>query len=326
MFTREVQSFVDDMELLIAFPGHVFQPIIDISKAVYESFSDCDINVDFKGISGQEDLNKIAQSGNYSHILSINTHDYLEKDRGFFLEKPKYTRMMTYNLEQTPIKNQNSYWAAMRLNEVGYYGPYFDYIVSESYCKSEDIQNMGFNILHLNIPYHPSIDLNVNHKVDEKEYDVFFVGCGSERRQQLINRIQEEGMTVAPATMPMSLGRHYKSEMVRKSRVCLNVHFSEMEYFEKPRILYDYMINKGVVVSEKILYPECFEHLKHIFMVKYPNIIPMLVLLLNKYNEDTLKIGEMGYNQFKQEHHYSKLVPQFLTQLFESERSSGRIR
>lgn len=316
---KETKRFTEDMQLLVTYPAHVFQPIRDIAHAVFMSFFDCDIDVEFKPIVKLEDLSRLAMSGTYSHILSINTHDYLEAEKEFYMDRPKITKLMTYNLEQTPIEEQNSYWASMRLNEVGYYGPYFDYVVSESHCKSLDISNLGMRILHMNLPYHPCLDLGVNPTIEDKKYDILFIGCGSERRQDLVRKLKEEGVTIAPVPLPQALDKNYKSEMVKQTKVCLNVHFSEMEYFEKPRLLYDYFMNKGVVVSEKILYPEVFEHVKDLFMAKYANLVPMIILLLNKYDEKMLEMGQNAYAKFKEHHHYEKIVGQFLNQLCENE-------
>ena len=323
---KDTKKYVEDMRLLVTYPAHVYQPIKDIATVVFNSFFDYGIDVDLKGVAKISDLNALATSATYSHILSINTHDYLEAERNFYLDKPKVTRLMTYNLEQTPIEKQNSYWASMRLNEVGYYGMYFDYIVSESFFKDEDILNMGFRVLNLNLPYHPCLDYGTQPTLEDKKYDIVFIGCGSERRQELVKKLETEGLIIAPAPLPNALDSKYKASMVKESKLCLNVHFSDMEYFEKPRILYDYFMNRGVVISEKILYSEVFEHLKHLYMAKYHNLIPMIILLLNKYNDEILQMGYQAYEKFKEVHDYNKLIPTFLNQLYTKEKLFKRIK
>jgi len=323
---KNVKRFSEGMSLLIVHPKRVFRPIRDIATAVYHSFLDMDIEVESKSLLTFNDLNKVAASGEYSHILSINTHDYLEAEKCFYLDPHRNTCLMSYNLEQTPIREQNSTWASMRLNETAAYGSYFDYIVSESECKNKDIENLGFRLLNLNLPYHPVLDLGTNPKIEDKEYDLFFIGCGSDRRQDLIKALQKEGVKMAPAPMPQSLDPNYKAFMVQKSKLCLNMHFSDMEYFEKPRIMYDYFINKGVVISEAILWPEEFINVKHLFMSKYVNMVPTVLALLSKYNEDILKVGYNAYAHFKDKYHYSKVVNRFLTELYHSEQKFRRLK
>lgn len=322
--SNNVQRFADDLNLLVTYPAHVFQPIVDIAHAVYNSFFDYGVEVEMRPVSGYRDLSQIAQQGTYSHILSINTHDYLRKGEEFYMDKPKITKLMSYNLEQSPIEGQNSYWASMRLNEVGYYGPFFDYIVSESPCKDRDILNMGMRVLNLNLPYHPILDLGVKPTLEDKEYDVMFIGCGSERRESLIKSISDEGFSIAPVPLPQALGKEYKSDIVKKTKICLNVHFSDMEYFEKPRIFYDLFMNKATVLTEKILYPEIFNHMEHFYMAKYMNVLPLLVLMLNKYDEKMVEMGYKAYETFKTEHHYEKVIPSFLTQLYEKDHQFRR--
>jgi hypothetical protein len=313
------------MKLGIVYPSFVFQPIRDIVDLFFRSFYDSDVEVEAVGVETSKDLDLLAQSGIYTHMLCINVHDFLEKEKNFFLRSSPATCLMAYNLEQTPIEHQNSGWSSMRLNQVGFYGPYFDYIVTESTAKLKDLTAMGFRTLILELPYHSNFDISDPHTLEEKKYDFCFFGCGSDRRMAVVQKLQQEGFTFAPMNTMAAMHGEYKAQMIRQSRICLNIHYSDMEYFEKPRLKLDFFINRGVVVSEKILYPEHFQHMKHLYMSKYPNIIPLSMVLLHKYNEDMLAVGEEGYKCFKEFYDYRRVIPNFMEELYNAEMMYGRL-
>ena len=142
-----------------------------------------------------------------------------------------------------------------------------------------------------------------------------FNGCNSERRVAILAALEKEGVKIAPNPMPEALTAGFKSEIISQTKLCINVHFSPMEYFEKPRLMYDFFMNKAVVLSEKVLYPEIFESTQDLFMIKYQNIVPVVLLLLNKYNKDMLSIGEEAYTKFKNNYYYTKVISNFLKDL-----------
>ena len=312
---KQVTQFSRDIKLLITYPSYVFQPIVDVATALYNSFLDMNVDVMLQPMPDLNALNNAAMSNSYSHIISVNSHDYLEREHKFFMDKPRVTKLISYNLEQTPIDGQNSAWATMRLSELGQYGMYFDYIATESSCKMTDVKNLGLRTLHLDLPYHPCLDLNIEPNINDKQYDVIFIGCGSGRRQALLDQLTKEGLKIAPTPMPIACQKEFKSNMVNRSKICLNVHYSDMEYFEKPRIMYDYMMNKGVIVSEKIMFPEKFKHIENIFMSKYVNLVPMIIMAVKQFNEKTMLTGLNTYNLFKTEYAYEKVITNFLREL-----------
>jgi hypothetical protein len=160
----------------------------------------------------------------------------------------------------------------------------------------------------------------VEPSMENKKYDVMFIGCGSERRQKVVDTLVKEGIKVAPVPLPQALGKEYKSQIAVETKICLNVHFSDMEYFEKPRIFYDFFLNKAAVLTEKILFPEEFDHMKDFYMAKYMNIVPLVLLLVNKYDETTFNMGLNAYKKFTELHHYDRVVDTFLTELLSKER------
>ena len=310
-----LQSYIGDMKLLVAYPAYVFKPIRDIAELLTTCFKDMGVSTDIKGLNSSLELDTVARNSEYSHILSINNHDYLEQERGFYIDKPKHTKLLAYNLEQSPIEDHCSGWASMRLSEIAGYGPYFDYIVHESPSKKHDVCSLGLRTLHLDLPYHPVLDSFVQHDIKKKIYDVFFIGAGNDRRGKIVEDLKKEGVTFAPAPIPQAYGNDFKREMVLRSKLCLNVHFSEMEYFEKPRLMYDFFVNKATVLSEKILFPESFKNLEDLYMAKYNNMVPLTLLTLKKYDENMIKTGEHAYNTFTTQYHYEKVIMSFLEEL-----------
>jgi len=307
--------FARNWKFCITYSRTLFQPVVDVAQTIAKSLNDCGVQADLRAMYGIHEINQVAASGEYTHILCINPHTYIEQEQNTFISKlTNGTKLLAYNLEQTPITNYNSAWSSMRISQVARYGMFYDYVVCESDSKIKDVENLGFRVIKLDCMYHPNNDFGINHTLD-KPYDVMFNGSGNDRREHLLQTLKNEGLVITPNPLPYAFKSDVKADLVSKTKICLNVHYSNMEYFEKPRLFNDLFMNKAVVVSESIQYPEVFKSTEDFYMVKYQNILPVIVTLIKKYNEDTFKLGINAYNKFKENYHYTKVIPEFLKQL-----------
>ena len=311
-----VDDYKKDLNILVTYPNFIFKPIKEISEVLSTSLIDSGIKSGLMGINSFKHLETIANTNMYSHIICINVHDYITRDPGFYISKPTGTKLIAYTLEQTPIKGQNSYWASMRLHQVINYGIFFDYVAVESECKRDDITNIGFRTLLLDMMYHPKYDTSILKLDNTKVFDVLFLGCDNERRKTARDKLIAEGISIAyPSADIDPYSREGKAQLIAKSKLCVNIHFSDMEYFEKPRLLYDYAMNKANVLSEKLFYPEVFEHTKELFMSKYANIIPNITTALKAYASGYTGVGESLYTKFKESYHFEKVINNFVKEL-----------
>lgn len=189
-----------------------------------------------------------------------------------------------WDLEQTPFHDQINDTTARRFSRTLEYINKYDFFFTESESKTQYFISQGHKAHTLNFGYHPSYTKQIPPDT-EKEFDLFFVGIMFPRRAAILNQLIREGLRLYPATNNF-FDSSLKAKAIRSSKICLNIHHNEMNYFEKPRIIQDIMANEGFCITETILHPEGFVSGQQFIMSSYTDLVPTVLEWVKKPESD----------------------------------------
>lgn len=165
-----------------------------------------------------------------AHYTTIEMEPLIPKDTLFF------------NTEQLPVMSENfCHQAYMRIR----YWAQKDYrFLDYSTNNIEILKNWGAKeVIHMPLGYVPELE-RLKHL--RPEYDYLFYGGLNRRRQELLYKIQEQGLKL------QFLNGVYgddRDAFIKRTKVVLNLHLYESEIFELVRVNY-LMHNKVCVLTE----------------------------------------------------------------------------
>lgn len=109
--------------------------------------------------------------------------------------------------------------------------------------------------------------------LDEREFDVGFVGGASSRRHLISQGLQDVGLSLSPQT-DVKL-----EDLLQQSRICLNVHVHRSLHIEYPRILGAFATGAALVTEKSYGLSDAFPDNTYV-AVKYGDVVKATVLLL----------------------------------------------
>ena len=134
----------------------------------------------------------------------------------------------------------------------------YDIIMDFSKTNVEVIEKTCNRFGKKNVLFYPlffGCEFSISDVVEEKEYDILFVGWHSRidgipfnRRGLILESLQKKYKVYPPSN---NLWGEKKLEAIRKSKICLNLHHEEARYTETMRLL-DYFNNHAFVMSDRI--------------------------------------------------------------------------
>lgn len=227
----------------------------------------------------------------YNHIFVIAPHAI------DIPEKINCEKLIALQTEQLPQGFANNYtknnWTNLQQKLIK-----FSYIFDLYEGNIFFLKKNGFLNSHL---FSLGFDSHFLFKVQNfpEVYDICFLGCLSDRRKKLIDRLSKK-FKICPTHQAFGTARE---QFYLQSRICLNIHVEDSDFFERLRVEH-LLINKKFVISENSLYhsPLIPEH--HLIFRDYNQIEDSISYYLSNPNERLL-IAETAQQFFKNEYHFS---------------------
>jgi len=145
-----------------------------------------------------------------------------------------------------PLKTGRQGWKAIRrkkgmmLDKLDLYDALFDYFPPQTSILQ---RRLSLPVRGFQIAVHPD-DLPDARPLQKRDYDVCFVGGITERRRDVIDKLQARGVSLSPQRDVVF------EEVATQSRCCLNLHAQRSNHLETPRII-GAIAASCPVVSEK---------------------------------------------------------------------------
>ncbi len=108
---------------------------------------------------------------------------------------------------------------------------------------------------HINVPhvYVPLLYMkHLTYKerlVTKKDIDILFMGAMNKRREDLLNKLRENGLNVYVADT-YNLWDEERNKVVKRSKILLNIHYYESAILETARLSYALSLGECFVISE----------------------------------------------------------------------------
>ena len=245
-------------------------------------------------------------------VVAPHVYGYRPESLNFTYRKSLHTA--GWCLEQTPyIGFENAavndvYEASLR------YINRFDTMFTESDAKTDYLKwRAQCNAKTLNMGWHELFDLKVTPK--KKIYDAYMLGVRTPRREKILQEAHQAGLRIYVNGHAGIFDPAEKAMITSITKVGLNVHNNDNLYFEKPRIIQDYMSNGLMVVSEDIRYPESLVNGVHLTMVPHDQVVVELQRVLtqsDQYREDfanrALEHLKTNYTMLQSAEHFVKTM------------------
>ena len=302
-------------KISIAVPEANWMYFEDIAKAVYR----CCIEA---GLSEEEvELAKFRTLDNYNRgevNFIFGAHIFAMPDKegnAPVINKPEGAVWVWYQLEQLPYVDQTSQENVIRWHSMMKIMGLFDKIIVESPAKKEFLKENKVESSIISCGYHEQYEVTTPKiEVAEPQWDVFFYGLITPRRRDIIEEILNRKIKLYPFASVFLTGSDRLFAM-RNSKVVLNVHMSQVQYFEKPRIICDSLSNGAFVLTEDLRHPEGFVSQKHFMSAPYDHLVEALVEILEA--EDGLResIAEGGQEFVKTQYTLFPEVREFLKEV-----------
>jgi len=294
------------MKISIGVPEGSWVYFMDIAKAFYRCCLECGLTED------DVELVKFRQLSDYNrgdinfffgvHIFGLPLPDGKMQQ----IIKPEGAVWVWYQLEQLPYVEQSSQETVLRWHNTTKLLPLFDRVVVESSAKQKFLADNKVESSVLNCGFHSQYEVTAPKvEVKEPDWDVFFYGLITDRRRDIIEEIINRKLKLYPFAATFLSGAE-RLFAIRNSKAVINVHMSDVEYFEKPRIICDCLSNKAFVVTENLRHSEGFINGTHLVMASYADLVDVLEEWLAKSKEERDKIGEAGYTYISKEY---RLLP-----------------
>lgn len=261
------------MRIVVTYAPHLAQWFSDVAMAVGLSFSELGYETNLIPVKSLSSFNHSP----HDLIFVIAPHGYEENGQDF-VKNPKKI-YACYDLEQTPYLDQIDDKTRLRFQRTLSYFHKYDFFFTEAEAKTAYFRHQGLAAHTLNFGYHSFYTKQIPNT--EKEFDLFFVGIMFPRRADILNQLIREGLRLYPATSNF-FDPVLKAKAIRSSKICLNIHHNEINYFEKPRIIQDIMANEGFCITETISHPEGFVSGQHFIMSSYTDLVSTVLEWLKK--------------------------------------------
>ncbi len=149
-----------------------------------------------------------------------------------------HPRSIIYNLEQI---QQGSVWLTENYVNILRNYNVWDY----SFSNIEALKQLNVhNVDYVGIGYAPEL---TRIKAAEEDLDVLFIGSMNERRKEILESINQNGVQIATA---FNMYGQQRDEAFARARIIVNIHYYEAKVFEIVRVSY-LLANTRFVVSEK---------------------------------------------------------------------------
>jgi len=267
--------------IVITFAPHVRRWFQDIAIAAARSLKELGKSCNVIACNKIDDFNKDP----YDTIIVLAPHAYTQLNLNPTFAKMPDKKYIAWCMEQTPHANESCPIMDRNWQRTLTYIDKYDYFFTESEVKTEFINSQGHKAFTASIGYHEHFNLfekefhkDQDHK---KNYDVFFLGAMYPRRSKIINELKELGLKIYPSTGNM-FDPIVKTHAAKRCKVGLNIHHNDVQYFEKPRIIQDYMSNFIPVITETIANPEGFKNNEHFVMAPHEKLAKSVFEWCNK--------------------------------------------
>lgn len=236
---------------------------------------------------------QIPSDGEFTYVFVIGIHEFPAVS---FSGKTKYIGLQTEQLPQigSPIGGIQANNFKHLQNILISYNHIFDvYEGNVNFLRSNEI-----NALPFQVGYHSSFDFYKDNQTDfNKIYDIVFFGLMTPRRQKLIDQLSKK-WSICSVTQAFGKPRN---DLLLLSKICLNLHVEDSDFFEKFRVELLYLSNKCFVISEESLYHTPLVRNKHFVMRPY-HLIESAIEYYLRNPFQCEKIADAGYNFMKSSH------------------------
>jgi len=254
-------------DVCIVYHKCIEQYFSDIAFAVHNSFIELDYSSEIKCL----DTDDLVING-FDIVFVVGMHAFHKKTINN--ERTKY---IGWEFEQ--IAGNNS-WNRHKFYCFNLSVNIFDVIFVDVISKIEFLKNIKKKVVYLPLCYSKDFNYNLNPTV--KDIDVLFYGTLNRRRLEILNKIEKKHKVVCIDANNNFVKNEVRANLVSRSKICLNVHFSNELYFEQHRIIKDVICNNGLVLTEQL---SSDNYLKTVLQEKYEN--------LNKKINELLEVPEI---------------------------------
>ena len=157
------------------------------------------------------------------------------------------------------------------------------------------------NVYHLPVYYTPYLD-TMKYHMEERPIDILFYGSINSRREKILTEL---GKKYKVKVYINNLWDKDRDEMIKKSKIVINIHYYQNAILELHRISY-LLSNKCLVISENGRDSNQFE--KITILSSYTNLIKECDKWLSKTDEERKKMALYSYQQFKSQFVLSNYV------------------
>lgn len=282
---------MENRNIVITLAPHVRRWFQDIAIAAARSLKELGHKCNVVASNKIDGFNSEA----YDTVIVLAPHAYTELNMSLNFIKSPDKVYVGWCMEQTPFIDKTCESMSKNWQRALKYIDKFDFFFTESDVKTQYILNTGRQAFTASLGYHPHFTMyNKELENAPKQYDVFFVGAMYPRRTQIIQRLKELGLKIYPATSDF-FDPIVKANAVKICKVGLNIHHNEIGYFEKPRIIQDYMSNKTMVVTETVDNAEDMVNKKHWVMESHDNLAETVKTWCTKPNSEREKIVDNAF-------------------------------
>jgi hypothetical protein len=158
----------------------------------------------------------------------------------------------------------------------------------------------------LPLGYHEKLELIPLNK--NKDIDVLFYGGLNERRRKVLEQLQSKGAKVHVLSYDQSAFSGKRDEYIARAKIVLNIHYYEIKVFEAARI--SYLLNNKVLVLTEQSADNPYTAVD-LISVPYEQLVDECLRRLADW-DNSQKIAELNYQQFKENYPMTKLLAEVI--------------
>ena len=153
-----------------------------------------------------------------------------------------------------------------------------------SLVNYQNLSKIGVkNIQYVPIQYMFSVDKIIQKLGTEKDIDILFYGSLNERRQLIIDKLNEKGYKVIAKN---NVWKNERDELISRSKLIINIHYFEQSILESVRL--SYLLSNGCHVISEISQDPILDkwHSNYISLVKYDQLVETCGKFLSEYPQN----------------------------------------
>jgi len=236
------------------------------------------------------DINSLFNS-KYDAIVVYGPHNFTIP----FRRHPQKI-YVALDYEQTPLETHTCLEAEQKFQQLIKYYKQYNFLFTENESKNKYLKKHGIEAEIFDIGFHPIQTSLLLDKPCKKIYDVIMFGGMSYRRNELYTKLRSAGLKCYDPVKKI-FNIQQRANLILKSKVCLNVHFYNMMYFEKPRIICQYFANKGFVISEALSDLEGLVDGQHLVITPYNKLVDTVRSFCdNERADERLCVGNEAFD------------------------------